>query len=298
MRIHRLHLLVPWLALLLTIQASGQIIDRTPEGLIRFLTDQSRRPEAAALGIGGCGIDQQGQEDQEAVSLLVALGDAARLKIELFLEGLDSSNLNPPRNVSRLLFAYSRIAGPAAFPFLWRLHGGNIPSLDRALDNSIALSLGLTSYVSNSREPGLVVLCREQQPRDALDQLLRSWQRGNREWLESALGPNARAGLTAALEDAEARPRTSELTAVGYRFAIDDPWSEPEWMLEDYRDISAENPEITTQFTSHAGRDCGERKIRFTRVAKGSPPAYLTYLVDNADIMDLLRFLGSCASLW
>jgi hypothetical protein len=184
------------LLLLFGIAASGQTQDRSPDELIQFLTGQSRQSKAQILGLFNCGVDQTAREDREAVRLLINHGSAAAPKLELFLDWLSSSQANIVPNVPLLLSSYAQIEGSASFPFLWKLHtSANFHQLDSALDDSIALSFGLTSYISTSQEPGLIIQCRDQQPRDALDLLIRSWQSGNREWLEASLGQQCACGF-------------------------------------------------------------------------------------------------------
>jgi hypothetical protein len=297
--------LLVFFAVFLPSRVGGQPPDRSPESLIRFLTYESDRPGAEALAFQSCAIDQRGREDRAAVRLLVGQGEAAELPVRLFLESLETGERGVPPNAGWLLLSYAEIKGPAAFPLLWTLHASaKLSDLAASLDYSIALSLGLTSYVSSSQEPGLTIPCRGQQPRDALDSLIRSWQKGDLAWLEASLGPNARLALSTALKDKTwpefrgrgGRLRAGDVTAVGYHFNIHNVWSEPELKLEDYREISVDRPELDTEFTSRSGSSCGKLKLSFAHVPKGDAPAYLNYLVDNTDVLEILHLVSSCAA--
>ena len=76
-------------------------------------------------------------------------------------------------------------------------------------------------------------------------------------------------------------------------------WSEPEETLDQPR-LEYRSPPSTagkfsfeTQFTDSAGKDCARYKLDFTFE---DPIFKNTYLIDNADIGDLLRSIGRCAA--
>lgn len=82
--------------------------------------------------------------------------------------------------------------------------------------------------------------------------------------------------------------------AVGYRFEGPSLWSEPEDALDErvYEETLPESPELETNFKTRSGADCGTHRVKFLKVA----PAYLEYLVDNADLESFLRQIASCAA--
>ena len=59
-----------------------------------------------------------------------------------------------------------------------------------------------------------------------------------------------------------------DIPAVGYRFDIPHPWSEPEAALREYAypDLSSPRPELDTVFTSRSGDECGRHRVRFLKV--------------------------------
>ena len=115
-----------------------------------------------------------------------------------------------------------------------------LDSLQYAADNSIALSLGLTSYVHSGLAPAEII-CRPHEPRDALDQLISAWMRNDRQLLEKSLAQHAKTALTSMLTSRTWSAMRSELwyakaganVAVGYRFDIAGPLSEAPETLSD-----------------------------------------------------------------
>src|SRR5206468_571240 len=99
-------------------------------------------------------------------------------------------------NSKWLLLAYARIRGPAAYPRLRAMADNpRLRYLSGDVDQSLAIALDLTSYISASRIANEFVCCRSEEPRHALDQLILAWLQGNRQRMEEALGPHARLSL-------------------------------------------------------------------------------------------------------
>jgi hypothetical protein len=289
---------------LLATASAGQV-SRSPTDIVRFITYQDGRPGAERLAFAGCGISADGLADRAAAASLVGLGGAAVPAIESALDSLDRSGY--VANAHLLLYAYAKILGQAAYPRLWRMDSSpELDDLRLAVDDSIALSFGLTSYVSGYRTPMRTFRCRGQQPRDALDQLIVGWERDDRRWVESTLGPAARASLDSLLKSrtwaemrAELWPRKpTRGLAVGYRFEIPSRWSEPELDVDGarYPDESSGRVALDARFTGRSGADCEAYRVAFVRTPSAGPPAYLRYLVDNSDLRGLLRLIGSCAA--
>jgi len=278
----------------------------SPTGLVKFLTYQSGRPKRpGAAVVLGCGTDQAGREDRAAAESLVSLGAKAVPAIE---EGLDSIN-TWKGNPRWLLYAYARIQGPATFARLWAMYSNPESfSFQLSLDDALALSFGLTSYVSSFR-PSVRVFCHSAGPVAALDQLVLAWEKGDRRWLEACLGPHAKAALNSLMEGRTWAAMRAELwhgppsgeVAVGYRFEIRAGWAEPEWAWEDYTGGSAyasdNAPELNTRFATRTGGACGQESIGFLKAPGDPPPGDLTYLVDQSRIESLLRLIGSCATI-
>jgi hypothetical protein len=206
-----------------------------------------------------------------------------------------------------LLYSYAKIKGSAAYPRLRRMQlRPGLGGLKDAFSGSIALALGLTSYIVASDTP-LDVFCRAQVPRDTLDRFVLAWMKHNRSLMEECIGPNARVALNSLLQGKNWTELQSEYwpdgasnnAAMGYRLEIPGPWADPtETLVSDpgvVRHVrDPENPTIPVVFTNSSGRDCGRQTIKFLS------PTRLTalpwrYLIDNADLGDLLRTISSCA---
>jgi hypothetical protein len=120
-----------------------------------------------------------------------AIPDLERALASIGKQGRDSKYV---RNAKWLLLAYARISKADGFLRLQSLT--TVPGLgflQNDLDDALALSLGLTSYVSDSRPLDEVVRCRPQEPRDAMDLLILSWERRDQNVLQASLGATSRA---------------------------------------------------------------------------------------------------------
>jgi len=171
--------------------------DTSAVDLIRFLSYQADRPHKGIEGIlFGCG---QVTADLAAAISLANLGEAAIPEIEKTLDAIEKRGWG--WGSSWLQLAYARIKGHAAYLRLRRMEGDPGLGFDRKnVDSAIALSLGLTSYVSDSRLAIRSIRCtRGPEPRDALDRFILGWQRNDRPWLEASLGPTARAAVNSLL---------------------------------------------------------------------------------------------------
>jgi hypothetical protein len=210
-------------------------------------------------------------------------------------------------NTPLLLYAYAMVKGPQALPRLERIRSLKIESLEDAIDSSVALALGLTSYVSAPKMLGPAdLICRPWEPRDALDRLIVAWETDDRSGLEANLGPHAAAALNALLKGRPWKKMRRKLwhanaggsSAVGYRFDNAGRWSEPEQTLEDkspetHFTVEGASPGLNASFRDRSGADCGRLVVRFSGVLTFEGPVYL---IDNSDIGDLLRVISSCAA--
>jgi len=286
----------------------GQVGGRSPSEMIKDLTS---RPGTATFT---CGQGMARNREERAVAeSLAALGASVAPDIEAALDSIEERGIQSASAAGSgwLVFAYARIKGPAAYPRLHRLIGNSgLDFLRMYLDQAVALSLGLTSYVSRLTPPIARLLCRAEEPRDTLDQVILAWERNDREKLEQRLGPNASAALSTLLRGrtwadmrAQLWPvKSGEAVAVGYRFETTGRWSEPEETLDDQLQRQREfldalnpvNPELETRFKNAAGDDCGRHLVDFRDALRG--PSRLTYLVDNPDLGDLLRLIAACAT--
>ena len=185
-----------------------------------------------------------------------------------------------------------------------RFHSCTVP-------NSTARSLSPTPCQAPSHEvPMDARRCdRSEEPRDALDQLILAWETNNRVYLEASLGPRARSALDRLLTGKSWATMRAELwlsesgrsLAIGYRFAIAGPWSEPEETLEEergrgHRDEQPVNPEIETLFTTSSGVHCGGLPVAFFETPRTQWSwGPVKYSIDNPNLVDLLRLIASCA---
>jgi hypothetical protein len=209
-----------------------------------------------------------------------------------------------------------------------------------ALDQSVALSLNLTSYVSSFRKPkehpckvgatDAVTLSsrpckptsreipmqsircdRGNEPRDVLDRLILASETGDRLLLGWGLGPNAQLALRQlpGKIPPPARARSSGPAAIGYRFRVAGRWSEPDETLKEEKQPTiipgnAASFELETIFYNRLGSECETVRIVFTRIPEtgwrdqnGKPvPGPTEYLIDNSNLVDLLRVVARCGA--
>jgi hypothetical protein len=290
---------------------AAQTSETSISSLVKFL---SRAPSPIeAMGMeSGCPDYAQ---DRHAAIALAQRGESAIPEIEKKL-GFDA-NQEPPSmgsfdHVAWLLYAYARIGGTGASQQI-RSHAHSLPG--PAWDRAMALLLSLTSYVSESHSPpalrmsdGRIFFCRPQEPRDALDQLISSWQRNDRKSFEATLGPSAATTLNAMLDRRTWPAMRSTFwhhrepnVAIGYSFSTPGRWSEPEEALKN--ELPSQSAlehagefEIDTTFTNGSGKECGRRGIRFVSMGVPAAEGSLLYRVDVLDIDRLLALLDACVN--
>ena len=287
----------------------GQTQEQSPSHFIQFLTWQSddRRGKPMTFTCG------QVRTERAAAKSIANLGSSALPEIERVLDSIEKSSQESKNAIGAawMLYAYTKILGPAAQPRLQRMMTiPNLGFLRLNLDYSMALSFNLTSYVSGFRKPEKVFHChRHEEPRDTLNQLILAWERNDRPLLEASLGPNARAALESTLRGKTWARLRSDLwsgksgdqVAVGYRFDISGAWSEPDETLDpdrEWGDAAALSEQsefrLDTLFKDSSGVDCGRFHVKFIQTG-GEQKETLPYLVDNSDFGDLLSTIASCA---
>jgi hypothetical protein len=287
--------------------AAGQ--EASAIDLIRFLTYKVERPhrDNVRMGLFSCG---QQTADWQAAKSLAQLGTAAIPYIEQELDVLEKAEKDF-YGARWLQIAYARVMGVGAYPRLRRIESRRLAGgVRRNLDDAIALSLGLTSYVSDSRSATRSIQCgRGSEPRDPLDQVILGFEKDDRPWLEAALGPRARAGLAALLAQKDWRMMRTEVLraaptggiAIGYRFETPGRWSEPVETLQDVGESSDTYGnggdirfELQTLFTNRSGDRCGVARLTFSRTKSISGSDY--YLLDDDKIASLFRIIAVCAA--
>ena len=278
---------------LLPSNSAGQIPGESPRALIEFL---SRSTMVERMGLFSCGSVNRHR------AAAISLANHGASAIPALNDALDSiegrGRQSTPFHAGWLLLAYARIQGPSATPRLRRmLANPRLAFLQRYLDEAVALSLSLTSYLSAPREPELgdppqgvrfrTIRCTtgSEEPRDALDLLIRAWASNDRPLLEACLGPAARTALNSSQPSIVWRRwRAGVGIAVGYRFEVPGRWSEPDETLE----------ELETQFSNNSGAGCATHKVTFRKVLENTDSSPM-YVVDNDDIAGILRSISACA---
>lgn len=279
--------------------------NNSPTGWVRFLSHQSASSDEKEMeGTFTCG---QAAADRDAARSLAKFGNSAIPEIEKELDAMEDRGPRLGDGSPWLELSYARIKGPIAFARLHRMEGDPKAGINREnMDSSIALSLGLTSYVSDSRLLLHNFDCfRGPEPRDALDRLILGWEKNDRQWLEASLGPHAKEALATLLGKSSwyemradiLQGRLGTNLAIGYRFEILGRWSEPPIVLDerlegDKPTSDSLTPEIETVFKDRSGNDCAKQSVKF--IGQQPDAGQKTFLVDNADVGDLLRAMSSC----
>ncbi len=235
--------------------------------------------------------------DSNVARALVSIGASALPDLEHALNRIEKRGPGPglEGKSAWLLYAYVNIAGRDALPVLKRMLANPLmESLRATVDSSIALALGLTSYVDSLR-PYAMPICGPQEPTGAFDNFLVDWMTGDRNALEKDLGPESVEAL-GHMRDLPGNV-TSGGFAIGYRFEPDE-WSESHASLREGSEParqSAEAPVFETAVTlsNRDGQACGSTQIRFLRVpADGLVPAH--YLIESSNLADLARLISVC----
>ncbi len=184
-------------------------------------------------------------------------------------------------------------------------------SARRQLDRAIALSLDLTSFVSAPAAPrthfevGMHFMCRSSEPRDALDRLIRAFERNDDSLFEAGLGPEAKTALESLLKQKTWSQMRAVLLqgkfagdfAMGYQFEPSGRWSEPDASLQRNRPghSSPESATLATQLKTRSGADCGSYKVDFElSSAPRQFPFHTAYLVNNSDLGGLIQVIAAC----
>lgn len=284
----------------------GEKDDRSAADLIAFLTYQSDRPDkiTTLAGMGSCG---PGWADRAAGRALVMLGASAIPQIEAALDSIEQRGQASEFSFHAqwLLYTYAGINGRQAYPRLRRMAARPGLGLDEVgLDNAIAVSLGLTSYVSPSQPLVRRILCRAEEPRDALSALILGWEKNDLVQVRTSLGPSARASLESLLRGRTWRSVRSELwpdelgqgDAVGYRFETSCRRADPEYKLtppDCFDPPPSATVDLPTVFKDATGADCVRQTVRFVDTTGGTTAP--EYRVDSPDVRGLLRAITSCA---
>jgi len=283
----------------------GSADSRSPADLVAFLTYQAgRERESDTAGFFTCGKSTE-SVDRAAAVALSKMGERAVPTIKAAFDSADGSEL--PINTVWLLLAVARIEGPAGYEWIQQMSRRPGAFSEGNIDMATALALGLTSFVSTSRFPGIQLWCtRAEEPRAVLDEMINAWERDDRTLLEKTLGPDAREALRSLLKGRDWSDVRRDLwgsgspegAAIGYRFKTPGRWAEPDETLDDESPPWAEGRtgafDLSVAFTTRTGTSCETRGVRFLGVARGLVVS--TYLVDAPDLEGLLRSIAVCAA--
>jgi hypothetical protein len=289
--------------------AASQTKENSAADIVRHVAET---PSIAAF-IVPCGEDSDLQRQGDSLS---KLGVAAIPEIEMGLDWIDNQDVSAEVVQSQILTeVYAKILGPKAYPRLKEMIAkARIPSVQLNLDNAVAISLGLTSYVSHTRatvmRPHSIPTnsCRQLQSLDTLNAFLLSWEVGDRAVFGSTLTPRGRASLETLLHERSwgqmraAFWHAGSEASIGYKF-------------ENALRVSESGYSIDTTFTTKSGATCGQHQLRFDRLpredsvrsqsyASGVGFSVLvmqeveqrTYYIDNTDLGALLELVSNCAS--
>jgi hypothetical protein len=284
-------------------------VDTTPFDLVARLAKTPGGDDELFFGV--CNGTANDQQYVTAARSLLSLGAAAIPAIERAVDELskEGSASRFASNANLLLFTYAQLEHGRGYQRESTVLGGsNLAFLQDAVNSSIAVSLGLTAYVSfrewtNIPRGPVAVICGPPEPRYALSQLVLAWEGNNRLAFEATLGPSAKSALQVLLAGRRWEEMREDFwrslpsrVALGYRFERRQRWSRPltplstTWDTEDEPQHDTSNPEIETSFVSESGRECAKRRVRFV-VAGDVPPRYL---MDSADVAGLLRDISFC----
>ena len=284
--------------------AQGTRDGRSADSLVDILNEQWAHSDT--LFTFTCGqAGTRDQEDRRVTRSLVRLGSSAMPAILKALDSVERRGRESEwdTNSEWLLYADAAVEGPGALQRLERMiRDPKLRFLHSALTNAIANSLGLTSYVDEEEAP-LHRICREMEPKNALDDLVFAWENGDGTLLESKLGPTASNALTYLRKGQTLDPLRPELlksksagsVAVGYRLDVEGSWSKPFGALTDVAQTPPPTPsrfDLTAIWTNASGNECGRSRVSFLRLDR-SPNA--EYRIDNTDIGELLHAISFCA---
>jgi hypothetical protein len=275
--------------------------------LVESLLDPSYDPAVLTKN-----FTRQPEVDRAIANALVELNQSAIAAIDEAFKSTPANGEQFSPSFRWLLFAYAQIRGREAYGRLREMEENpTLRFLRGDLDQSLAVALGLTSYVSASRVADKFICCRDE-PRHSLDRLILAWMQGNRLQVEEELGPNARFGFTSLLSRRTWITLLNEMwgseshasAGVGFRFQRSDDWAKPEETLDPdvqsrRRGVSLDdwpaNPKITTLFVNGSGKVCAQRDVAFQRTPKSAGALWTKYVVDEGDMAGLLRTIATCA---
>jgi hypothetical protein len=297
---------------LLASSIGGQSTGKSPSEIIVSITGPTtKRDGLVATKMFSCGITTQDEQDRALAAQLAHEGPSATAQLEHVFDSLQTQGTESTyfEHADWFFLAYASMLGPSASERLRTMIADpKFVSLQVALDRALAVSLGITSYISSVRKFGPGDLCRRAEPRDALDELIAAFEQGEFSRLAPVIGPAAVATL-GQMEGGRSweefhravwRVPPRRQSAVGYVFNIRGRWSEPEQVLEgpsryarNYGDapVLADDFYLVTSFRTDSGQDCGDYVLNFHTVPDG---VRVRYQINNEDLDGLIRLINTC----
>ncbi len=269
--------------------AWGQGAAPSARELVLALTQSSL---ADQMGLSSCSSEREDRYGSLVRSLLRQRA-ASLAELERALDSIEQAGAEPEfaTNGAWVVRAYAQIGRQDAFPRLRRMADDrNLARLGLQLNQALAVSLGLTAFVSRADRAGRVFPCNGVFSAGlALDQFVRAWVSDDAIQFEARLGPHARSALVQMLSArtwaalrAELWPGGQEGAVVGYRLPA--------------QGVVGHRPGTTldTVFTDRLGLECGRVVVTMVESKEGGLLA--AYSVDQAELGLLMRMIARCAS--
>lgn len=297
---------------LLASSTCGQSTGKSPSEIIASITGPTtNRHGLVATKTFSCGITTEDEQYRALAAQLTREGSSATAQLEQVFDSLQARGAESPyfERPDWFFLAYASTLGPSASRRLRAMIADpKLVDLQVALDRALAVSFGVTSYISSVRKYGPGDLCRRAEPRDALDELIAAFEQGDFSRLARVIGPAAVATL-GQMEEGRSweefhravwRVPPERQSAVGYLFDIRGRWSEPEQVLEgpsryarNYGDapVLADDFDLVTSFRTDSGHGCGDYVLHFHAVPDG---VRVRYQVNNEDLDGLIRLINTC----
>jgi hypothetical protein len=240
---------------------------------------------------------------------LLGHGPAAKPFVEEALAALESHGVGKRAcGAEWLLYVYARLEGERAYPRLRRLlDNENLRVLHREIENSMAVSLDLTSIVTNVDAPGAIIpfptlafhgLDGYVMPQTSLELFLLGWIKRDSTILRRALTPAALATFERAGGPAPAtpdQPRGQSVRNLGFGLFLPEGMVEPAGIERKYQ-IDQPHPAAFTGTVElfANGQSCGKSAISFADLAARTGESKWRFVIDDNGLASLIAILKQC----
>ncbi len=248
------------------------------------------------MGLSNCSAPET--PHAAAFKSLMRLGESAVPTLE-----------NAPQS-SWTLKALALIEGRKALPRIRAVIADpHYADLRPDLDRIVAVLLDFTSSVTSRHgapviniedRPPQVCGPGQPEPRDALDALIFAWITDDPDEFKRSLGTHARASIESldlSWPDLRARFGPTvirDVPSVSYRFEGNDSWATPRPLLDPSKAITDLPTTLVAHFNDRHDQDCGAAPLQFSEIGIGGDASL--YKVDNADVIEILNVISTCAS--